>query len=312
MKQVLITGAGGFIGSNLIRKLLTEKYEVHAIVRETTNLWRLRDIESHCTMHIGDLGDKIWVQTLIEKVRPDIVIHTAQYGGYPFQKDVEKTIKTNFVSTTHLIDAAQKVGVERFINTGSSSEYGKKLAPMNEGDLLEPNSVYGVAKAASTLYAVHCGREEKLPIVTLRLFSVYGPWEEPGRLMPTVMLRALDHKELELVSPAIARDFVYMDDVVDAYMAVVEKKVPPGAILNICTGIQQTLKDVADNLSHAVGTKLNVKWTGKGRSFDTDMWVGDGTHTKKLLGWHPRFALRKGIAEMLAWMREHRKQYEAI
>jgi len=112
------------------------------------------------------------------------------------------------------------------------------------------------------------------------------------------------------VLPADLVDFIYIDDVVDAYMAAIERTLSPGTILNVCTGIQHNLGNVAEELSGAVGVELPVKWSGEGRSFDTDVWVGDSTQTKDLLKWQSRISLQEGITKMLAWMKENRKQYE--
>ena len=312
MKRILITGAGGFIGANLLRRLIRDGYEVHALMRTDTNIWRLENVRNQIAIHHGDLLDSAWINEEVEKIKPHVVIHLAQHGGYPFQKDNQKIFETNLFSTIHLMNAAESVGVEQFIQTGSSSEYGAKRAPMKESDLLEPNSAYAVSKAAATLYCQYRGRDAKLPVVVLRLFSVYGPWEEPGRLMPTVILRALNDQDLELSSPDIARDFIYVDDVVDAYMATMQKKIGGGIIMNVCTGQQQTLQIVADEVLKLHNGKLNITWGGieKGRSYDTDMWVGDPSLAAQLLDWRPKTTLSNGIKKTADWLKDNQRYYE--
>jgi nucleoside-diphosphate-sugar epimerase len=314
MKRVFLTGAGGFVGAHLLRRLVRKSYEVYAIMRPQTLPWRVSDLKNAFTVCQGDLTNALWVEQTVSRVHPDFIIHLAQYGGYPFQKDIQKIIQTNVIATINLVAAAEKISLEHFIHTGSSSEYGAKRAPMQEDMLLEPNSAYGVTKAAATLYLAHRGRDAKFPVTILRLFSVYGPYEEPGRLMPTVLLRALQGKELEFASPTIARDFTYIDDVVDAYMNVLEKKPGKGIILNVCTGKQHTLQDVAEAIRTNIGHPVTLKWgmPAKQRSFDTDVWVGDEKRAKHLLGWQARWGLEDGIREMLAWLKNHQSFYETV
>jgi nucleoside-diphosphate-sugar epimerase len=140
-------------------------------------------------------------------------------------------------------------------------------------------------------------------VVTFRLFSVYGPWEEPTRLMPTLIRRARAGLPLEMTSRETARDFVHVDDVLDALVDVDRFPAASGEVLNLGTGIQSTLADVVDAVQAAVGSRSEVRWGGMpARHWDTDRWQADISRARDVLGWSPKLTLREGVARMAAWM----------
>lgn len=310
-KKILIVGGAGFIGANLARRLADDKnFEVHVFLLKRTDLWRIKDIMPKLKIHLGDLLNFNELRRAMRRIRPHYIFHLALYGGYPSQADVKKTFSVNVDGTVNLLRAAEEVGFERFVSAGSSSEYGKKKKAMKEGDILEPNSVYGVSKAASTLYCQHRGRDANLPITILRFFSVYGPWEEPGRLIPTIVLRFLHKEPLEFVSRRVARDFTHVDDVVDACLAVLKVKNIYGQIFNICTGKQKTLADVARVARKNSYYPLKVNWGSyKGRTYDMDIWVGNVKKAEKLLGWKAKINFEQGFKRTLEWFKKNKKYY---
>ncbi|MFN8563874.1 MAG: NAD-dependent epimerase/dehydratase family protein, partial [Anaerolineae bacterium] len=218
MKRVLITGATGFVGANLARRLLSEGHEIHALVRPAFRSWRIDAIRDDLRLHTLDLADAEAVQQVVAQIRPEWVFHLAVHGAYSDQTSIPDMISTNIVSTVNLVEACLQSGFEAFINTGSSSEYGFKDHPPAENEWLEPNSVYAVTKASATLYCRMVAQTRRVNVTTLRLYSVYGAYEEPTRLIPTLVAHGLRGRLPPLVNPEIARDFVYADDVNDAYL----------------------------------------------------------------------------------------------
>jgi nucleoside-diphosphate-sugar epimerase len=211
----------------------------------------------------------------------------------------------------NLLKAANQVDYSLFVNTGTSSEYGYKQKPMKETDLLEPASYYAVTKAAFTHLCGHVARSDKQHIVTLRPFAVYGPYEEPTRLVPTLM-RALYFKEqMNLVSSTTARDFIYVDDMVEAYLRVDQMKRYPGEVFNIGTGRQETIKTLVKTAVEATGCSTEFHW-GKmpARRWDTNRWVADIKKAQQCLDWQPRINLKDGLALMWAWYKENHRRYE--
>ena len=200
MKRVLLTGAAGFVGAVLARRLLREGHQIHVLLKSSSNTWRIDGLED-LRRHEVDLRDEERLRALAETVRPEVIFHLAAHGAYSYQTDPDGIIQTNFLGTWNLLKATARVDYEVFVNAGSSSEYGFKDFAMRETDLLEPNSYYAVAKCAQTLVCQHFAHAERRPVNTLRLFSAFGPYEEPTRLIPTIVTRCLGNQPLDLVSP---------------------------------------------------------------------------------------------------------------
>jgi nucleoside-diphosphate-sugar epimerase len=239
------------------------------------------------------------------------VYHLATHGAYPFQTNADGIIQTNILGTWNLLKGLARSEYEVFVNTGSSSEYGFKEYAMRETDLLEPNSYYSVAKCAQTLLCQHVAKTEQRPITTFRLFSVFGPYEEPSRLVPTLIRLCLEGKDLTLVDPATARDFVYVDDVVDAYLRIDKLAALRGEVVNIGTGVQRSLAQVVDAVLAETRANVPCQWgTMPARIWDAKTWVADCTKSQRLLGWRATTALADGIARTVEWTRSRQDQRE--
>jgi nucleoside-diphosphate-sugar epimerase len=305
-KRILMTGAGGFVGAVLARRLLADGHEVHVLLKSATTRWRLADVAKDLRSHEVDLKDEEAVRRAAAIARPEVIYHLAAHGAYPFQTDPDGIIATNILGTWNLIKALSKTDYEAFVSAGSSSEYGFKEFAMRESDLLEPNSYYAVAKCAQTLLCQHTARTEQRPITTLRLFSAYGPYEEPSRLVPTLVRRCLRNEDLDLVPPETARDFVYVDDVVDAFLRIEQlaRLGGRGEIINLGTGVQSTIRDVVDAIVRHTGARVECRW-GKmqPRVWDSSIWVADCTRAKTLLGWQAKTSLSDGLLRTVEFMR---------
>ena len=312
-KVFLVTGGTGFIGSLLVRRLVSNNEEVHLIIRKESKLWRIQDIADKIMCHTSDLSDADALKKIIEKIKPSIIYHLATYGAYAYQNEADRIIKTNILGTWNLLKAIADLNYELFVNTGSSSEYGFKQFPMRETDLLEPASYYAVTKCSQTLLCYHVARDEKKPIVTLRPFSVYGPYEEPTRFIPTLM-RTLYFKEpINLVSPEISRDQIYVEDVVDAYLLVDRLKNFTGEIFNIGTGVQSSIREVVETTVRVTGRTTDFRWGKmKRRMWDTSNWVADVSKARSLLGWVPNMSPEKGLSLMWEWFVANHSFYTQV
>jgi UDP-glucose 4-epimerase len=303
MAKVLVTGASGFVGNNLTRHLLSLGHRVNLLLRESYADWRIRDIRDDVQIHTADLRDGDTVNRVVKEVSPDWVFHLAAHGAYSSQQDVIRILESNVIGTATLVQACLNVGFDAFVNTGSSSEYGFKDHSPVEQEWLEPNSYYAVAKASATLFCRYAAQTSKLRIPTLRLYSVYGPYEEPTRLMPTIIVKGLKKELPPLVAPHIARDYVYVDDVVQAYLlAATKENQEPGAVYNVGTGVQTTLRDVVDVARRALGITEEPKWGSmENRIWDTGTWVSDNRNIKRALGWRPEYTFEQGFGKMVQW-----------
>jgi len=315
MERVLLTGSTGFVGANILRRLVTlGDYEIHITTRKNSNLWRIKDIieDPHVINHVVDLRDYEQLDSVVHQVEPDYILHLATYGAYPTKQiDTETIIQTNFTGTRNLIDTSLDIEYRCFINTGSSSEYGFKKKPMAETDVLEPVNMYGVAKAASCLYSQAISKINNKNIINLRLFSVYGYYEEPIRLIPTVARHIIEGSSLDLTEGKQKRDFIFIDDVIDAYLRIMNNnKNLGGEILNIGTGIQTSVRDVVKLMVELSNSKIKLNFGKKPtRDIETFYWVADINKMKKMLRWEPKYSLEEGLKKTLEWFNENISLY---
>jgi nucleoside-diphosphate-sugar epimerase len=301
--RALVTGAAGFVGANLVRRLLADGHEVHALVRPGGDRWRLAEVAADVHVGEADLRDADAVAAAFDRARPEVVFHLGTRGAYSWQADAREILETNVLGTANVLDACVREETGALVNTGSSSEYGFKDHAPAEGEPLEPTSVYGVAKAAGTLLCASLGRERALPVTTLRLYSVYGPWEEPGRFVPALAEAALRGTLPALASPNVARDFVWVGDVVDAYLLAASAR-GEGAVYNVGSGRQTTLAEAVDAARRVLGVTEEPSWGSMAdRSWDTDVWVADASKIERELGWRPAVAFDEGLARTAAWLR---------
>jgi nucleoside-diphosphate-sugar epimerase len=247
------------------------------------------------------------VTRVIDQLRPDWEFHLAVYGAFSSQTDVQQMVQTNIHGTINLVQACLKAGFEAFVNTGSSSEYGFKDHPPAETEALEPNSPYAATKAAGTLFCSQTARQQQVHLPTLRLYSVYGPYEDPTRLVSTLIVRGLQGKLPPLVSPETARDFVHVDDVVEAYLlAATHPGQEPGAVYNVGAGIQTTVREAVVVARQVLEIPAEPSWgTMPARSWDTNVWVADNRRICQQLGWAPRYSFPQGFAATVEWFRAH-------
>src|SRR4051812_40096607 len=181
-RRTFVTGAGGFVGANLVRRLLADGHEVVATVRPGGDAWRLSDVAADIRVAEVDLGDGEALAAAIERERPEWIFHLAAHGAYSWQKDLARIFAADVLATSVLIAAARKAGADVLVHAGSSSEYGHKDHAPREDEVPEPEGPYAVAKLSATLLVANASRGDDLRGVTLRLYSAYGPWEEPRRL----------------------------------------------------------------------------------------------------------------------------------
>lgn len=307
MTTVLVTGASGFIGANVVRRLLADGHEVHALMRSSSRDWRLDNIRDDVRIHRGDVGDRAAVLDVAKLTRPTWIFHLATHGAYPHERDVTTMIRTNIDGTVAVVQAGIEIEAEAIVLAGSSSEYGYVDHAPRESELLRPNGDYALTKAAASMYGWMAAQGSSVSITTLRLYSVYGPWEEPSRLIPTLAIRGLEGCFPQMASPRISRDFVAVDDVVDAFVRAAASPAPGiGRIYNIGTGTQSTLVDAANVARERLSIPGEPSWGSMpDRTWDTEIWVSDSSLVELELGWRARTPFRDGFGHFVDWLTSH-------
>jgi nucleoside-diphosphate-sugar epimerase len=309
--KLLVTGATGFIGSNVARYFLKRGFDVDVFVRKGSDTWRIRDIRRDLSVRVVDLTDKTTVRRTVSRSKPDVIVHAASYGGNRGQTETDAIFRANDLGTRHLYEACRDHGFKIFINTGTSSEYGVKSTPMKESDALCPVADYGVSKAAATLFLKELAKREKRCIVTLRLFSPYGYFEAAERLVPSVILSCLKGRAPLVSAPGNVRDFVFIEDVLDAYgKAVKNRNKISGEVFNIGQGQQHSVAEVVGCVARLTGLKAAPRWgQAKSRVLEPERWQADIRKAKKLLDWKPRHTLTEGLKKSVSWFKDNLELY---
>jgi len=313
MDNILVTGATGFIGTNLTRALLSRGYKVHILCRPSSNIWRLEDIKDKIILHHIDILDKASLNSTSEKIFPSYIFHLAAYGAYPRrQTDSKKIHDINVTGTANLLEATKSIPYKCFINTGSSSEYGPSSLPMKETDKLYPNTDYGISKATATLLCQKFAQDNQKPVITLRPFAVYGYYEEAFRLIPHLILNCLRGDDVELSSGEQKRDFVFIEDMVDAYIKAMSCDSKEGIVLNVGTGLDIPVREVAELVKSLAGSSSSLQFGKKEKAlFETSSsWKADLSTVKKSINWKPKTSLKEGLKKTIAWFRENAHLYK--
>lgn len=300
---IWVVGASGFIGAKLFFSLSRLRPDVFAVSRQVESSWRLL----HCpyanriTLDVTSAQD---VEAAVRKHRPRTVFNLSAYGAYERQNATARIHAVNYHGTLNLINALAETGCDAFVQAGTSSEYGLNCAGPAETAQLEPNSDYAVSKVAASYLLGYHGRIRGFPCAHLRLYSVYGPWEERDRLVPNLVRLGLQGQYPPFVNPSISRDFVYVDDCTRAFVqaALVACRRQPGQIFNIATGTKTSLAEIAGLARQLFGiSREPVFGAMPNRKWDLSNWYGDPSNARAELGWNSRVSLADGLALTANW-----------
>ena len=301
--RILITGGSGFIGACVARDQIAAGANVHLLLRPEFRNWRLKNIVGQFTPHWADLRDADDVRRAVEASKPDVIFHLATHGAYPTQNDRAAIFATNMQGTLNLIDALAKRDYRAFVHAGSSSEYGFKNNPMREDDVLESRSDYAIGKATATLMVLAEAYRGK-PNVVVRVFSAYGPWEEPTRLTPYVMNCCARGENPRVTSGHQPRDFIYVDDVVALLKIAADLPAAHGRILHAGTGKQRRVRDMIEAIVAVAGNRVKPLYgVAQMQPYEPTSWVASIDNTTALTGWMPRHELKSGVESMWNWYR---------
>lgn len=299
---MLVTGANGFLGRNLISVLLGADAKVIAVVRKSSKAWRLADVSREISVVECDLSQRSKLRELRKLRRIRFVFHLAAGGVDGSQDNPSALVADNIVSTANLLDESRNWDLVRFVHAGSCFEYGagKRIA---ERSPPRPGSIYAATKVAASLLVQAYGQNFGLPIVVLRLFTPYGPWEARQRLVPYLIQAARCNAEMRLTSGVQTRDFVYVQDAVNAFLsAAVHPKATHG-VFNVCSGKATAVRQVVSTVAKVTGSLSRVHF-GAIPHRPTEIWniSGNPRHTRRVLGWSAATSLLEGLKKTLSWI----------
>ncbi len=312
-KRVLVTGGAGFISSNFIRHLLANTdHEVVSLDALTYagNLENLADVISHERLSFvhGDIRDVDLVARMVSEV--DVIVNAAaeSHVEKSIEEGASEFVTTNVEGTQILLDAIRRTPVERFILISSSEVYGTaEYAPMDELHPLNPRSPYAATKAGGDRLAYSYYVTYGLPIVIVRPFNNYGPRQHAEKVIPRFITQALSGEPLTIHGDGHAsRDWLYVDDDAEAIEAIIAADIDllAGEVVNVATGIDITVRDVADAVLAVVDTDVEKVFVDE-RLGQVDRHIGSTDKLERLTGWRARTSFERGLEQTVAWYREN-------
>ena len=293
--RVVVTGASGMVGANLVRALLQLGSDVHVFVREPSS-WRLRDVASSVTAHTWHMQDQEAAHRLLTTVQPKLVLHSATARAATSLDGDASILKDNVLGAWGLLQACLELPEVKVVMLGSSTEYGRHEVAMHEDVPCIPDHMHGISKLAVTSMARGLAARRGLNAVVLRLFHVYGPFEAPHRLIPTTIRAGLRDEELRLTPRGFVRDYIHVSDVVRACLAAARCEGMRGEIFNVSTGLATDNHDVVAMLSKIAGKSIRASVGAFGaRGTDRSHWCGDAQKIGVRLSWRPEIDLEAGL-----------------
>jgi UDP-glucose 4-epimerase len=313
-KKFLITGGLGFVGTNLVLKLLSNKIKpviMDYLPGEENNNqdfvpFNMKEVE----FYNKDIRDREEILYVVEQVKPDYLIHLASMTN--LTRDFQHghlSVDINIKGLMNILEAVNAQKVTKFILLSSSDVYGGVAPPFQETQNVIPASPYSVSKVASELYSIMFTKVYDLPIIILRAFNLYGKYQPPNRVIPYIITELLQGREVKLTEGEQKREFNYVDDLIDAILLSLTNSEIHGEIINIGCGESVKIRDIALNIGKklesidklqfgAISYRPNEIW---------DMYC-DNNKAKRLLGWEPQIGLEEGLNNTIEWFNSQHYQ----
>jgi nucleoside-diphosphate-sugar epimerase len=303
-RRLLVTGAAGCIGANLVRSLLEAGCAVDAVLRPGSRAWRLAGLAGALTRHEADVGDDEQIERVFAAVRPEVVFHLAVPRGHDERARAEM-LRVNVLGAHALIQCVQRYGMPRLVVAGSSLEYAPSPTALSEQSPVAPLTWHGATKAAASVLYRQAFEAHGLPVVLLRLFHVFGPWESAHRLAPTAVRAALHGLAMPLTEGEIRRDWVFVEDVCEALLLAADKAAA-GDVFNIGSGVETSNQALVDAVASTLGRTIRVsRGEVAPRVTDVPHRLADRSWAQRRLGWVPRHSLDDGLRRTVAWYVKH-------
>jgi len=310
-KRVLITGANGFLGSHILERMIEYNAELSIILRESSDLWRIEKQLGNFNIYYADIRDLDAVSSCISKIKPEIVFHMAAYGVDSRKNNIYEAIGINILGTVNLLHAVSKTGCEKFINTGTSMQYGNKEGTVNEDANYTPNNIYGSTKAASTILAHQIADDMDIDITTIIPFGVFGEKEGSHKFFPEVILSILNHREVNLTPCLQQRDYCYVENIIDGFLMAAKTNKTRGMTLNIGSGKTFPLKYYVELIIEKMNMDAKINY-GALEYRKNDLWNPQVNieKIKDAINWYPEVSIEEGIERAIDWFKDNYHYYD--
>jgi NAD dependent epimerase/dehydratase len=319
MKRLLVTGAGGFIGSHLVEACVAEGYSVRAFVRyNSKNSWGWLEgskVRDKIEVKAGDIRDYDSVYAAMKGCEG--VLHLAALIGIPYSYESPLAyIRTNVEGTYNVLQAARELALKDVLVTSTSETYGTaQRVPIDESHPLVGQSPYSASKISADQLAISYYRSFDLPVKIVRPFNTFGPRQSARAIIPTVITQILaGKKEIRLGNLSPTRDLTFVKDTASAFLAILKTKNLAGEVTNIGMGEEISVGDLAEKIAQLMGKKVKIKEDGArvrpGKS-EVERLLADATKLRKATGWKPKYKLEQGLKETISFLEDHQHLYKA-
>jgi dTDP-glucose 4,6-dehydratase len=316
-RKVLVTGAGGFIGSHLVERLLELGARVTAFLRynsrnDTGFLALLSERQKEINVVFGDIRDLAAVRSATQT--NEVVFHLAALVGIPYSfVHPEEVVAVNTMGTLNVVTAGRESGVRRIIVASTSEVYGTaQYVPIDEKHPKQPQSPYSASKIAGDAIALSYHVSFGLPVTIVRPFNTFGPRQSDRAIIPTIISQALTKREIVLGNMSPTRDFTFVTDTVEGFLRAGESEKAVGAEINLGTGQEISIGELAKVIGNLLGRDVIVRQAEERMrppSSEVQRLLSNNQKARELLGWKPQTSLVQGLNETVEWVKERLAMY---
>lgn len=315
-RKVLVTGAGGFIGSHLTEELVRRGARVRAFVHyNALGRWGWLDVsplKDEIEIVAGDIADRDSVRGAVSGV--DVVFHLAALIGIPYSYQAPSSyVQTNIIGTLNVLQSALENSAERVVHTSTSEAYGTaQYVPIDEAHHLQGQSPYSATKIGADKLAESFHRSFGLPVATMRPFNTYGPRQSARAVIPTIITQALSKPEIRLGNLAPTRDLNFVLDTVAGFIRMAEEPLAIGQVINIGSGKEISIGDLAALILKLMGKDIPIATEAqrlRPDASEVDRLCADNAKARELLAWEPQYSLEEGLQFTIAWIEENLENY---
>ena len=317
-KKVLVTGAGGFIGSHLVERLVSLHADVTCFVRyNSMNRWGFLDslsIKNSLNITSADLKDSDAVNKAVKE--QDAVIHLAAAVSIPHSYDFPREhLQTNIIGTFNVLQAAKEYHIKKLVHLSSSEVYGTALeVPIKENHRLQGQSPYSATKIAADKLAESFYLSYNVPVAVARPFNTFGPRQSARAIIPTIITQALVENKVAIGNDKPVRDFNYVENTVDGLIEIAKSDKSIGEVINLGSGTEISIGSLVKKIIPLIGKNVKiVQEKERFRPIKSEVMrlVADNTKAKKLLGWEPKISFEDGLKKTIEWISDNLNLYKA-